>query len=276
MGKSATPKSSPKRRVAGKRTVVKQETAAATHKRNLSNMLTCLARDVSLGVPGSQEAKEQYSGLKNTSDRKAFVEKYLRTSAQGGAKKWTFALTASQSSEKSVVRNGGKCDHPKKTPRPLCTIAHLPLLKGHRTTRPNISSQERDSQNNKRNQLSSPGENNNTKQRFSPQVIKKNTSSQVRDSTARQRPKKSSQVRDSTSALGRYMNIKQLLDQKHHHFDDFDTFEEACEWARAKFHSNAVTHNTLLSRPPRGVEPTGHWRDEECPGFPSCTTAKTQ
>ena len=79
-------------------------------------------------------------------------------------------------------------------------------------------------------------------------------------------PTKTPKVRDSNSALGRYMNIKQLLSMKHYHFEDFDSFEEACDWARSKFRTNAVEHNTLQTKPPKGVVEGGHWRDEECPG----------
>ena len=62
------------------------------------------------------------------------------------------------------------------------------------------------------------------------------------------------------------MNMKQLLHLKHYSWADFDSFEDACNWCRNKFHENAVEHDTLASKPPKHVSPNGHWRDEECLG----------
>ena len=69
MGKNNGKNNGAPRKIVGKQKPVKAETPAETHKRQLSNLLTCMNRDASAGIDGAAEAKERYSGLRPTPER---------------------------------------------------------------------------------------------------------------------------------------------------------------------------------------------------------------
>ena len=46
----------------------------------------------------------------------------------------------------------------------------------------------------------------------------------------------------------------------------FDNRDEALQWARKKAGENATMFGTELTKPPRGVDAQGDWKDEECQG----------
>ena len=77
-------------------------------------------------------------------------------------------------------------------------------------------------------------------------------------------------VRDSAFSLGKYKNLKQILDLKHYSFDDFACPDEALEWARKKAMENADEFGTKDKKPPKGVVENGDWRDEEYHGVHTC------
>ena len=77
-------------------------------------------------------------------------------------------------------------------------------------------------------------------------------------------------VRDSAFTLGKYKNLKQILDLKHYCFDDFACPDEALEWARKKAMENADEFGTKDKKPPKGVKENGDWPDEEYLGSFPC------
>ena len=97
-----------KGRVSGKQSAlaVKQEDEKAQQRqqrRDLSNLLTCMNRDIKNGVEGASRAKEMYGGCKTPEDKRAFLRDFISGSSQGGSKKWQFCLAMDKVREAEVI-----------------------------------------------------------------------------------------------------------------------------------------------------------------------------